>query len=62
VENQEFDHWQPLKSMDLERCENSPREGKDLSKNNFQYMAYVRSQDVAVYARKELLIACCYEH
>jgi hypothetical protein len=48
--------------MDLERCENSPREGKDLSKNNFGYMAYLRRQDAAVYARKELLIACCYEH
>jgi hypothetical protein len=37
--------------MDLEGCENSPREGKFLGK--FNKRAYVRRQDTAKYAEEK---------
>jgi hypothetical protein len=47
VENQVFGQGKPLKIRDLESCKNSQGREKDLGKNDFGYMAYVRRKDVA---------------
>jgi len=46
----------------LRKFQKSPKEGKDLGKEN-EYITYARRQDVAKYDGKRILeLSCYYEH
>ena len=60
VENYEFGHWQPLKTRDLEICENSQGK-KDLGTNAFGiYRIWEEVGHFLVCCRKN--ITYCYEN
>jgi hypothetical protein len=48
-------------SQGLRKLRKSPKEGKDMGKEN-KYIAYARRQDTAKYVGKDFELSCCYEH